>query len=267
LFNFTKPNSSIFTKSISHNFSAAKRSFGTTRLGLQRPNWYQGSGKSRGFFDNITPTQAIYGIIGANALVFAGWQYAVNSFEQFRDVKALQFMQQNFTVSWGNVVTGKRWWTVLTCGYSHSDFMHFGINMFVLYSFGRTLANSMGVARFLGFYHAALVFSSLASLAYNRYYVPRYAKSQMKRVAAQKASSHGASGAITAMTVLYAMVAPTATVLLFGIVPLPAWLAIGSFVGYDAYRSIQMGGGKVDAAGHLGGALYGALFYAMRIRR
>jgi membrane associated rhomboid family serine protease len=68
----------------------------------------------------------------------------------------------------------------------------------------------------------------------------------------------GASGNIMALTAYFACVYPQASFLLFGIVPVPAWLCVSGLVGYDV---------MTGHAGHVGGALYGGLYYLYKNRR
>ena len=114
---------------------------------------------------------------------------------------------------------------------------------------------------FLGFYLGSAVVSSVCSLAY-QYYASAspYSRRPID-------GSHGASGAITATTLVYAITYPRVPILLYGIVPIPSWLAIGGFIAYDILRSVRGTSGQVDTAGHLGGAAAGALYWLLRLRR
>lgn len=49
--------------------------------------------------------------------------------------------------------------------------------------------------------------------------------------------------------------------MLYGIVPVPAWLMISGLVAYSSYAGAAGGGGKTDHAGHLGGLLAGVGFF------
>ena len=86
----------------------------------------------------------------------------------------------------------------------------------------------------------------------------------------------GASAAVNGVVALSCLTWPTSTVLLWGILPVPAALLGAAFVFQDvlgAWRDIdgrygRGGGGGVAHAGHLGGAAVGALcFLALRRRR
>ncbi len=73
----------------------------------------------------------------------------------------------------------------------------------------------------------------------------------------------GASGVLTAILVLYAMLWPQRTVMLF-FIPVRAWVLVSLFVGLDAYngaRELLRGSGdSVAHFAHLGGAIVGFVY-------
>ena len=139
--------------------------------------------------------------------------------------------------------------------FAHMDLFHLGFNSLALLSFGPTVCRTLGSARFLRFYLAGGTVSSIFSLAYH--YSPQYQ---------QFSRSLGASGAINATVVFWACMFPSQTIYLY-FVPLPARIAAGLFVGYDLYNALYSRNSKIDNAGHLGGALFGYLYYRMRLLR
>lgn len=68
------------------------------------------------------------------------------------------------------------------------------------------------------------------------------------------------------MTILYACLRPFDPVLLFFIIPMPVIAAVGAFVAYDLYRAVTHRQGNIGSAGHIGGAIAGALYYFFKIR-
>lgn len=68
------------------------------------------------------------------------------------------------------------------------------------------------------------------------------------------------------MTVLYSFLRPTDTVLLFFVIPLPVVLGVGAFIMYDLYRALTHRQKNIGSAGHIGGAIAGALYYVLKIR-
>jgi len=63
-------------------------------------------GRFKAAINALPQNVLVWGIIGANAIVFLGWQYAEQTYRQFRDPKLLSWMFQNFTSSWQNLRQG-----------------------------------------------------------------------------------------------------------------------------------------------------------------
>ena len=137
--------------------------------------------------------------------------------------------------------------------FAHMDLIHLGFNSLALISFGPTVCRTLGSSRFLRFYLAGGTVSSIFSLIYH--ISPPYM---------QETRSLGASGAINATVVLWACMFPTQTIYLY-FVPLPARIAAALFVGYDLYNALYSRNSQIDNAGHLGGALFGYLYYRRRL--
>ncbi|MBA4064571.1 MAG: hypothetical protein C0501_12835 [Isosphaera sp.] len=80
---------------------------------------------------------------------------------------------------------------------------------------------------------------------------------------------YGASGAVSAVVVLFAFRYPSQQVLLFFVIPMPMWLLAALFVGLDALGSLGVfgpGGGRTAYVVHLGGALFGAVYHLTDFR-
>lgn len=152
------------------------------------------------FFDE-KPNYIIYAIIGISTAVFLAWQYAMQNARQFGDFRLLKFMRENFLCDWHGVRSG-RWWTLITSTFSHNEMWHFGLNMFVLHSFGSTVIQTISARLFAQLYLLSGVASSVAGLLYYRLIDRR-----------SNATSHGASGSITAVTAVFASIYPTATIM------------------------------------------------------
>lgn len=63
-----------------------------------------------------------------------------------------------------------------------------------------------------------------------------------------------------------AMLAPTANMLLFGIVPVPMWALFAGYTVYDTYY-LDNPASRTGHAAHLGGGAFGAIFYTLVLRR
>jgi len=146
---------------------------------------------------------------------------------------------------------------LLTYGFLHSltDFRHILFNMFVLWLFGREVEAKYGGREFLVFYLAAIVAAgvawTLAELANDRL-----------------AAVVGASGGISAVLILYALCFPRRIVLFMFVIPMPMWVFGVLIVGFDIIRAMDVDN-PVAATAHLGGALFGFLYYqrGMRLER
>jgi rhomboid-like protein len=208
---------------------------------------------------------AVPAIVGVNVLVFAAWWVAQSigdrwpSPQQIADGSGpLVAMARHFLTSPFHLQHG---WvdSVLLAGFSHIELFHILVNMFVLWSFGSLLERLWGLRMFVSFYLAALVFANLCHSAVSAWLLGD-----------QMAFALGASGAVSGVLIAFSLMFPEQKILLFGIVPLPAWIAALLFVGLDVWGLIaqQAGGGlPIGHGAHLGGALAGLVFWATVLRR
>ncbi len=140
---------------------------------------------------------------------------------------------------------GRLWlWQLVTYMFlhSHSDLWHLIFNMLALWMFGGDVERTMGSRRFLSMYLGAGLFAGICSCLF----VPH-------------SPILGASGAIFAVEVAFAMFFPNATVIFF-IFPLKAKHLVMIFVAITVFNCIMPGSGNVAHFAHLGGLLYGFLF-------
>ncbi|KAL7751735.1 hypothetical protein RI367_002734 [Sorochytrium milnesiophthora] len=208
------------------------------------------------------PDLPLYAIIGANVAVFGAWQYAKEDYRQFRNPAWFIWMRQNFMINFDNV--RNRPWTAVTGSFSHSSTSHLLVNMIVLYSFGSAVIATIGPKRFTGLYLASALGTAAGSLAYRQFTTPTHPR-RMFGGAGDWQGSLGASGCVTAISALFACLYPQATIYVMFVLPMPAWAAIGAFIGYDVYRAATNTGGSTDVSGHLGGGATGlAYFWLMR---
>jgi hypothetical protein len=123
--------------------------------------------------------------------------------------------------------------------------------MLVLFFLGRSVEQRYGPKEFLRFYLVALVFANVAWCIVGRL-----------TGASPGAGIYGASGAIAAVVVLFAFNFPNVTVLLFFVLPMPAWLLGVGIVAYDIIGA--MGGNQgsnVAYSAHVAGAAFALLYY------
>lgn len=147
-------------------------------------------------------------------------------------------------------------WRLLTGAFLHSprDWMHILFNMLALYWLGREVEQIYGSREFLAFYLVAALFGSVG-------YMVNAAVTQTSHPAL------GASGAVTAVMVLFAMHYPYRTFLLFFVIPVPAYICVALFVLFDTFGLFGgRPGVSIGFAAHLGGAAFGFLYYKSGMR-
>lgn len=148
--------------------------------------------------NNTSPNVIIWTVIGTNVSVFLMWQYALSSYQQFRDARWLRFMMKHFMVNQDSIANG-RWHNLLTASVSHKDTTHLGVNMLVLYTMGMGVIEAIGASRFLLLYGASGIASSLAHIGYQKYILPKLEKSPPQTI-----GSLGASGSVMGITTFFA---------------------------------------------------------------
>ncbi|KAF9907334.1 hypothetical protein BX616_000462 [Lobosporangium transversale] len=215
---------------------------------------------------SISPSNPlVYSITALNVGVFALWQYAEGKAKQFGETSLYFFLLRNFTASARNLREG-RFWTLLTNAFSHKEWYHILLNTMVLFSFGDPVLRMLGTRMFLTVYLGSAISGSLGSLAYSGYLAPYLRKAQNKALAGQYQFSMGASGALMGITTAYACVHPFSQYSLFFVINMPAAVLIGLFGAYELYNVLTVNTGRFDSAGHLGGGLFGAAYYLVKLR-
>ena len=137
-------------------------------------------------------------------------------------------------------------WQLATGGVLHVDMWHLLWNWITIFFFGRRVEQRLGVKRFLVF---ALAANICASLAYLMWSV----------VLDSVTPALGASGAAMGMITLAALWYPRVTVLLW-VIPMQLWVLATILVFMDVIGALERVGGIAHSA-HLGGALYGFLYF------
>ncbi|RXK36554.1 hypothetical protein M231_06164 [Tremella mesenterica] len=232
---------------------------------------------------NSPPSQVTQlGLISVMGTVFLAWK-----------IRRLEpFMKRWFThrpvVLGGGV---KREWantvTLFTSVISHQSLPHLAFNSLALYGFGSaayaylvsplptstSLPSSTHTPHFLAFLLAAGLFSSLSShLWTNIFRLPRLLttlRSPARISSAEALAAHqsilpslGASGAIYAALTMTAMAFPDSHVSLIFLpfVSIPIGLGVSGMVALDLLGLIR-GWRMFDHVAHLGGALFGVIYY------
>jgi membrane associated rhomboid family serine protease len=160
------------------------------------------------------------------------------------------------------------WWKFLTYGFAHDPkhFWHIGGNMLALVMFGygamlgigpngfgivrgENIEQRLGRTEYIVFYLIAIIFSGVV------YAIVQPAQGCL-----------GASGGVTSVVILFALLYPNKTLMLYGILPMPMWLIGVLIVGSDALGYAGNRGGIAFAA-HLAGAAFALYYYFVFLRR
>lgn len=199
------------------------------------------------------PQSVIYTIMGINTAIFGSWIYAESFYKSFKDPTTLNFMQKHFTLGLGSPLLN-----YVTHCFSHSSLIHFGINMFVLHSFGSMMISILGIGSFLRLYAISGLTAGITSMIHKQ--------TEFEQTGRPPPPSIGASGCISGVLTTYALMYPFATIQFF-IIPMPAIVGIGGIFLYDLYKATRSSQGRTDSAGHVGGGLGALIYYFFVIRR
>ena len=185
-------------------------------------------------------------LVALNVVVFLLWQ-ALGTSRAGALMLATHFLVSAESVRHGRV------WTLLLAEFSHVDPAHLLFNMVGLWTFGRAVERALGPRRLLHVYVAGALAASLAYVAY-------------ALVVHSPAPSLGASGAVSAIAAVFACLYPRARLYLNFFIPLPAVVGVALFVAIDLVGVLGPKRDLVAHAAHLGGALYGFLYWLIALR-
>jgi membrane associated rhomboid family serine protease len=141
------------------------------------------------------------------------------------------------------------WWQFLTYGFVHApQLWHLFFNMLGLFFFGREVEIVYGRKEFLRFYLVVLVLGSVVWAI-------------VSWLAGTAGVLLGASGAIVAIVILFAVNFPRQTVLFMFFLPMPAWVLGVLLVASDLYGAVARPDSGVAYMVHLTGAAVALLYY------
>ncbi len=151
-------------------------------------------------------------------------------------------------------VIAKPWllWKLVTYGFAHHPVQigHIFWNMFGLWIFGRDVEMVYGRYEFLRIYLFALVLGSLV-WCLREYFLGE-----------PDIPLLGASGAVTAVILLFVFHYPKRTILLFFVLPVPAWVLGVIIIGGNVYNTLLASGEQNVAFDvHLVGAAFAICYY------
>jgi membrane associated rhomboid family serine protease len=152
------------------------------------------------------------------------------------------------------LVVGRYWlWSFVTYMFLHAGFGHIFFNMFALFVFGTQVERQMGSKEFLLFYLVSGVLAGVFSFAVY-FFAGAYGVSLV-----------GASGAIFAVQLAYAVYYPNSLIYLWGILPLRAPVMVLGFTAVELISMVTGRAGNVAHITHLAGFGIGWLYLLIRL--
>jgi len=151
----------------------------------------------------------------------------------------------NYSFRVDKILVDKDYKRLVTAGFLHADWMHFGFNMLTLFLFSGSLEPFLGIPKFLALYFFSLVAGNLFALYIHRNHGDY--------------SAIGASGAVSGM--VFAAIGFFVGMkigFIFIPVKMPAWLYGLLYVLYTIY-GIKSQRGNIGHEAHLGGGIAGLL--------
>lgn len=141
------------------------------------------------------------------------------------------------------------WWKWLTYGFAHdpSNIYHILFNMFGLFIFGSAVEQRLGRNEFARFYLASIVVGGITW-------------SIRSALADAGGGVLGASGGVQAVTILFCLYYPQATIYMMMVFPVKAWIAGVFFAAYNLYGAFS-GEGMTAFDVHLAGIVFAGIYY------
>ncbi|HVV99658.1 MAG TPA: rhomboid family intramembrane serine protease, partial [Planctomycetaceae bacterium] len=177
----------------------------------------------------------------------------------FPDNRGSEGLGDWFALSTPEVLHGQVW-RLVTYAFLHDThgLGHIAFNMIALWIFGRGVEAIYGSREFLLFYLTGALAAGVGNVV-------------LDVILGSASSAVGASGAVMATSMLYAMYYPRHQIWIFGILPIEMrWLVV-LYVGYDLLPVVRQlqgieGSDGVAHAAHLSGLLYGFLYKHFDLR-
>jgi len=213
---------------------------------------------------------AVYWLIGINFLVFAAMMFFGNNEIGSVDISGLELnisgqrlvvppnthlpltLERLLAMMPQAVIKNGAIWTFITYMFMHGGFQHIFFNMLGLFIFGMHVERQMGSKEFLLFYFVtgalAGIFSFIMYCLTGNFLV----------------SLVGASGAVYAVQLAYAVFFPTSVIYIWGIIPLRAPVMVLGFTALSLFFIITGGGGNVAHLTHLAGFGFAWIYFMVR---
>jgi membrane associated rhomboid family serine protease len=143
-------------------------------------------------------------------------------------------------------------WQVFTYMFAHADLTHLAVNMLGLFFFGTQVERSIGSKEFILFYALSGILAGLASLAI------------FVATSAWYTVLLGASGAVFAVLLAFAIIDPTAMIYIYGIIPVRAPYLVLGYAGIEILSQMFSFRSSVAHFTHLAGFAVAWLYFLIR---
>lgn len=154
------------------------------------------------------------------------------------------------------IVHKKEYYRIFSHAFLHADYVHLGINMLVLYSFGSYIEQVFsqleeagvifsGPFFFVLLYVASIALASISTITRNRNN--------------EAYSAVGASGAVSAIVFTYIFFAPLEKIYFYLVLPIPGILFGVLYLAYSSYMS-RRSKDNINHSAHFWGAVVGFVF-------
>jgi hypothetical protein len=129
----------------------------------------------------------------------------------------------------------------------HGNFMHLFMNMLMLWMFGMEVENTWGSKKFLAFYFACGIAAGISNLL-------------VAPIFTDPAPTIGASGAIYAVLVAFAMLFPDRYVYFYFFIPVKAKYLMIFLIALEVFYGVTGSTDGIAHMAHLGGAVLGGIW-------
>lgn len=169
-------------------------------------------------------------------------------------------LQSAFELAPDKVVPGLQLWRLVTYAFCHSEqtVWHIVLNMLIFWFFAPTLERMYGTREFAWFYLVGAVAAGLAFIG-------------LEMFLGKMSPVIGASGAVMAVLMLYAIHYPRQVIRIWGIIPIEVRWIVGFYLIVDLFPVLSSIGGRTDNdavahSAHLGGLAFGYLYFRFNWR-
>lgn len=138
-------------------------------------------------------------------------------------------------------------WQPLSYMMLHGSFFHLLFNMLGLWMFGMELENVWGTKKFIVYYTLGGIAAGLTHLV-------------VGPLVGQLGPTVGASGAVFAVLVAFAMLFPDRPIYIYFLLPVKAKFLVAGYIALELFYGVSGSGEGIAHFAHLGGALFGFLY-------